>query len=248
MKEVYVPHCSACFQDLETDLLPVQLSCGHLLCGECQVMEPHACQLDGTSSDTAVPYSPVLLDDTVDLDTQLDRVYDGVNTKGVLCKYVYRGIQCPDLTRCRYLHGLPCLGASMKQCSKCRMRFSSTSRCPFCQGSLLRASEVSASDFPASQAESLTSSLTSSMQSLTPVFPSDLVSSRQSLKDCSVLQSYVDLTLSDISEPEEVIEVPPSSVSLLQLLLALWQFFRTSALALVARLTCKRDSTMVFYD
>jgi hypothetical protein len=85
------------------------------------------------------------------------------------------------------------------------------------------------------------------MQSMPPIFP-DPESSRQSLKDFNVLQSYVDLTLSD-SDQEEVIEVQPKArPSLLELLRALWQFFRLSAAAVVARLSRRPDNAMVFYD
>lgn len=229
--------------------MPVKLACGHVLCGECASAEPQACPVDGTLSKTAQLFS---LPDEGDLDQgeEWERVLAGVNTKGVLCKYVHRGIQCPDFVNCRYLHGLSGLEADMKECGKCKLLFSAVSRCPFCQSSLRSSNDPSPADLSHSQAESLTSSLSSLMQSMPPIFP-DPESSRQSLKDFNVLQSYVDLTLSD-SDQEEVIEVievqPKARPSLLELLRALWQFFRLSAAAVVARLSRRPDNAMVFYD
>lgn len=248
MQELYTPHCSVCFRDLHSDLSPVQLACGHLACSECIQTDPHACPIDSTSSDTAVPYHPGSVETEGDPDEVMGKVYAGVNTKGVLCKFVYRGIQCPDLVRCRYLHGLACLGGCMKECRMCRLRFSSAVRCPFCNGSLLDSSGPSLRDFHPSQAESLTTSL-DLMQSMSPIFPSDPLSNRQSLKDFNILQSYVDLTLSDNSDQEEIIEVQPKAkISLFRLIIALWRFFSTSATAIVARLSRRQDTTMVFYD
>lgn len=241
--QVEMPHCSGCFCDLEKELGPVKLTCGHLLCGQCATSEVGVCPIDGTASGTIEAFS---MPETGETD-QEERLYEGVNTKGVLCKYVHRGIQCPDFVKCRYLHGLSGLDTGLKECGHCKLRFSSTSRCPFCQSSLRSSNSRSPADFPLSQAESLTSSVSDLMQSLSPVFP-DPQSARQSLKDFNVLQSYVDLTLSD-SDQEEVVEVKPKTrPSLFELLRALWQFFRVSAAAVVARLTHRPDHSMVFYD
>jgi len=237
-----MPHCSGCFCDLEREVMPVKLGCGHLLCGECVTSGVGVCPIDGKSSEATEAFS------IPEGEEERERLYAGVNTKGVLCKYVHRGIQCPDFVTCRYLHGLSSLGKDKKECGNCKLRFSSASRCPFCQNSLHSSNGRSPVDFPLSQAESLTSSLSDLMQSMPPIFP-EPQSARQSLKEFNVLQSYVDLTLSDSSDQEEVVEVKPKTrPSLLELLRALWQFFRLSASAVVTRLTRRPDHAMVFYD
>ena len=263
-----IPHCSSCFQDFGAGDGPAQPMCGHLVCVQClsEHHSPYVCPVDGTTTEVQ---SVLLRSDIARKIAGEEDCFEDVNTQGVLCKYMHRGVQCPDGIACRYLHGLPrqLTTSDFLECEKCMIRLPTGKNvCPFCKSAGVRPGYVPQAESPPpgfrqSQAESLTSSA-DMMKSMDPVFP-EFVTSQQkvlseakeeakaSAKDFNILQSYVDLAMTDSDEEveEEVVVIPPATkVALLQLLRSLWQFFRQSAVSLISRLTRRPDSTMVFYE